>query len=277
MHRSTLDMSDDSVWNNPNELDLVRMTRSDMLSTRTIDTCSHKILPCLRRLIVLFDRFCPNIYRIHCSDSLRILQEMICLIHEYLHIHPLLTRSLDDLLDDEQHLNEFIIDINNSAVCRSTMGLPMETGLHYYGHGIDMCHEYNELHRMLVFCFEWTTTSTTNDQPSRTIDVLIVDPNDDIVPVNIQHISTSNHGYTKLYSCSYTPMSRAGIYSVTFLFHRMPINPCPLAVLVRDIMPMNFFRRNKTNSFVDKHLTNNRQGKCCTKELHFIFILPVTC
>ena len=73
----------DFIWSNPTELNLLHMKKAPRMIS-TDENHFLKVRPCIRRLYTVFNSICPNIYRIHCSDSLRIVQELICLIEEYL-------------------------------------------------------------------------------------------------------------------------------------------------------------------------------------------------
>ena len=170
-----------------------------------------QILPGLRRLFVIFDSICPGIYRIHCSDSLRILNEILSLIEEYLHITPSTTISSEELLNNERLFDRFLAQLRRPSLMRQRSLPSIKTDLHCFGQGIQTDHPLNQLHRTNLFCFE-----ITKNNSSLPIQILIIDPNGNALSNDIKSINTYNQGHTKLYSCSYTPETSAGIYRISF-------------------------------------------------------------
>jgi hypothetical protein len=59
---------------------------------------------------------------------------------------------------------------------------------------------------------------------SMPIYVLIHDPNEELVPTDIKYISTYHQGHTRLFSCSYTPITKAGIYKISFICENLPLS-----------------------------------------------------
>ncbi|CAF0821680.1 unnamed protein product [Adineta ricciae] len=208
----------DSIWSNPNELDLLDMKKSAMIKTN----CHFlQVLPSIRKLYTSFDSLCPNMYRIHCSNSLRTLQEIICLAEEYLHLSPLSTISTNELLTNEKHFDDFLSKFQQSVIARTQIHPTQKMDIRCFGQGIQSYHPYNELNQSILFCFELTSSMRTN--LSLPLDVIILDPDENLVTIDLQSISTYNQGHTKLFSCQYTPMNKAGIYRISFFHNNIKV------------------------------------------------------
>jgi len=211
----------DSVWNNSNNLNLLEMKKSSRISTTKNQNSFFQILPCIRRLYTIFDSICPNIYRIHCSDSLRILNEILCLTNEYLHISPSSILTTNELLLNEKFFDDFILKLRRPSIIRKKSFSSIKTEFHCFGQGIHSYNHNNQLNQSILFCFELTTKTLTLP-----IDVLILDPDENIVTTDIKYINTYNQGHTKLFSCSYTPITKSGIYKISFIYNNIKIkNP----------------------------------------------------
>ena len=182
--------------------------------TPTIQNCNSfvQIIPSLRRLFIIFDSICPTIYRTHCSDSLRTLKELLCLIEEYLHITPPSTISCDELLDNEKFFEEFLAQLRRPSILRQRSFPSIKTDLYCFGQGIQADHALNQLSQSNVFCFELSIKHF-----SFPIQIHITDPDGNHLSNDIQYINTYNQGHTKLYSCSYIPTTKAGVYRISFL------------------------------------------------------------
>lgn len=192
-------------------MDFLEMKKSSLTPIVQNSNSFVQILPSIRRLFVIFDSICPTIYRIHCSDSLRILKEMFCLIEEYLHITPSSTVSYEDLLENEKFFDEFLAQLRRPSILRHRSFPSIKSDLYCFGQGIQADHTLNQLSQASVFCFELTTKHF-----SLPIQIFITDPDGNLLSNDIQYINTYNQGHTKLYSCSYTPKTRAGIYRISF-------------------------------------------------------------
>lgn len=240
----------DFIWNNPTELDLLHMKKSPFLSTMN-ENYFLKVLPCIRRLYTVFNSICPNIYRIHCSDSLRVLHELICLIKEYLHIHPPSTIKINDLLSNEKLLDDFINQLRFSPSYHSYRNIhtPIRRPeIRCFGQGIETKDSNNQLNEKTLFCFE--IISTKDNEFLLPIDVVILDSNDQYVTNDIQYINTYDRGYTKLFSCSYKPITQSGIYKISFHYNHLPITTDPFTVFIR----------NSHENKQDKKKTTDGQG-----------------
>jgi len=197
----------DSIWNHPTDLDLLELTKSSLISTTPRQTNSFaEIPPSIRRLFTIFDSICPDVYRIHSSDSLTIFNELLCLIDEYLHIQP-----KEDLLENEIAFEEFLSQLRRPSVLRQKSSSLIKSKFSCFGQGIQSNHPNNQLNRTLIFCFELTTKSI-----SLPIQICIYDPDGNVITNRIQYINTYAQGHTKLYSCSYRPTHRSGIYRIYF-------------------------------------------------------------
>ena len=250
----------DFICNIPNKSDLIRMKRS-LIMTMTYERNSlNQILPCIRHLCATFDSICPNIYRIHCSDSLRILNEIICLTDEYLHIVPLPTISTYELLLNENYLNDFISKLRRTSVIYRTYYLPRGIELNCFGQGILSNSSNNQLYRTTLFCCEITTRK--NNNLSLPFDVIILDPNENLVLNNVQYINTYNQGYTKLFSCSYTPITTLGLYKITFFYDNIKIKHQQYTVFIHDSVTKFYsYQKQKQLSLFDELIKKPQQGK----------------
>ena len=222
----------DSLSANPTELDLLNTKKAPVMATN--DNNFLNVLPCIRRLYIVFNSICPNIYRIHCSDSFRILQEIICLVEEYLHIHPPRTISTNELLYNEKHFEYFIKKLKHSSsyhIYPNIYSSLTKTEIRCFGQGIHACDDNNELNQTLLFCFELTTLKDKSF--SLPIDVLILDPSENIVPTDIKYINTYDHSLTRLYSCSYKPITQDGSYKISFFYNQIKLSSEPFSVFIR--------------------------------------------
>ena len=228
------DSKSDFIWNNPDELDLLDMKKAPMISTMIDENHFFKVLPCIRRLYAAFNSRCPNVYRIHCPDSFRVLQELVCLIEHYLRIRPSPTIPIDVLLDEEDRMDEFIDTIKYSQCYPFYSGPYTSTDkidIRCFGQGIRSRDCDNELQQTLLFCFEVATSiPTTLLLP---IDVLIWDPNECIVSHDTRYINTYDQGQTKLFSCSYQPKTYEGTYKISFVYDNVQLTKCPYTVYIR--------------------------------------------
>ncbi|CAF0990907.1 unnamed protein product [Rotaria sp. Silwood1] len=211
---SSLFKNSDFIWNNSNELDLVQMKKSSLLTTTYNQSSFLQILPCIRRLYTIFDSICPSIYRIHCSDSLRILNEIICLTDEYLHVTPSTKITTNELLFNDYYFDGFISKLRRPSLIRKNYYSSIRPDLYCFGQGIHRNNFNNQLNQTILFCFELTTNTIATNNLSLPIDVVILDPNEKLVSTDIKYINTYNQGYTKLFSCSYTPITKSGIYNI---------------------------------------------------------------
>ncbi|UJR21125.1 hypothetical protein I4U23_024225 [Adineta vaga] len=250
------DNVNDSIWNNPNELDLLDMKKSSMISNFN---CFLQILPNLRKLYTLFDSLCPNIYRIHCTNSLQILQEIICLAEEYIHISPISTISTHELLTNEKHFDNFITKFKQSNLSRKQLSPTQKIDIHCFGQGIQSYHPYNELNQTILFCFELTSTIKTN--LSLPIDVIILDPDENLVAIDLQYINTYNQGYTKLFSCQYVPINKAGIYRISFFHNNNKIINQQHMIFIRNSTPNYASYEKKDLTLVEEIIKPAQQGK----------------
>ena len=221
----------DCLFNNPNELDLFETKKSLPMTIKENENLFNQILPCVRRLYNVFDSIYPNIYQIHCYDSLRILNEIICLTNEYLHVSPSLTISTNELLSDEIHFENYIAELRRPSLIPRRPYPSIKTQLHCFGQGIDTYNYNNKLYQTLLFCFELT------NKLSLPIDVIILDPDDNLVSVDIKYINTYNKGLTQLFSCSYTPITKPGTYKISFFYDNIKLPNSQYAVFVRSPSP----------------------------------------
>jgi hypothetical protein len=203
----------DSIWNNPDNLDLLEMKKSSLIPITQNQNSFTQVLPCIRRLYTIFDSICPNIYRIHCSDSLRIFNEILCLTDEYLHITSSSIIPTNELLSNEKYFEDFISQLRRPSIIRQKTFPSNKNALHCFGQGIQPYNTFNQLNQTILFCFELTTKNF-----SLPIYVLIYDPNENLVPTDVKYINTYQQGHTKLFSCSYTPITKAGIYKISFVY-----------------------------------------------------------
>jgi hypothetical protein len=242
------------IWNNPTELDLLDVKKAPIMTPTIDENYFVKVLPCIRRLYIVFNSICPNIYRIHCSDSLRILQEIICLTEEYLHIHPPSTISINELLYNDNYLDNFIHQLKllpTYQLYPDIYSSLIKTEIRCFGQGIHACNYNNQLNQTLVFCFELTTSKT--NQLSLPINVLILDSNEQIVPNDVKFINKYDQGYTKLYSCSYKPITQAGTYKISVFYNHIPITT-PYNVFIRSSMEdmQNISNQGKNNNLYSR-------------------------
>lgn len=249
------------VRNDPNELDLLDVRKPSSITSIARSDHFPQILPCIRRLVTLFDFICPNIYRMNGSDSLRILKEITCLTDEYLRVYPSLAISLDELLYSERHFDDYMTKLRLTSTHRRKHTPSINTELHCFGQGIHTCDYYNELHRTLVFCFELSNISSPTEDPSSFLQAQVVDPNGDLVPSEVQCINTYNQGATKLFSCSYTPTSRAGTHKISFLYHNTPILHYPYTVYIRESASKSHSPRQREQRLSAEVLKKKQQGK----------------
>lgn len=225
----------DFIWSNPIELDLLHMKKAPLRMLTIDENYFLKVRPCIRRLYTIFNSICPNIYRIHCSDSLRILQELLCLIDEYLHIHPSLTISQNELLYNDEYLDDFIDKLRHLPLYKFYPNIyspNITPEIRCFGQGIRACDYKNQLNEKLFFCFEVTTS--IENQYTFPIDIVIKDPNENPVINDIKYINTYDRGYTKLFSCSYKPTTQAGTYRISFLSNHIPLSNNPFNVFIRN-------------------------------------------
>jgi hypothetical protein len=196
------------------------------------------------------------------SDSLRTLKDITCLTDEYLRVYPSLAISLDELLYSERHFDDYMTKLRLTSTHRPKHMSSINTALHCFGQGIHTCDYYNELHRTLVFCFELSNISSSpTEDLSSFLKVRIVDPNGDLVPSEIVHINTYNQGATKLFSCSYTPTSKAGTHKISFLYHNTPIIHYPYTVYVRESAGKSRSPRKREQCLSAEVLKKKQQGK----------------
>ncbi|CAF1522137.1 unnamed protein product [Rotaria magnacalcarata] len=222
----------DFIRNNSNELDLLQIKKSSLIKTTYNQSSFHQVLPCIRRLYTILESICPNIYRIHCSDSLRILHEIVCLTDEYLQVCPPSKIALDELCSNEHYFDDFISKLRRPSVIRKKNTLSIKPELHCFGSGIHGNNLNNQLHKTILFCFEFTTA---NDLP---IDVVILDSDENLVPTDVKYINTyNNQGATKLYSCSYTPITNVGIYRISFYVNNIKVKYPECSVFIHDSTP----------------------------------------
>ena len=253
-----LSESNDFIWNNPIELDLLNVKKAPLMTTIIDNNYFLKVLPSIRRLYTVFNSICPNIYRIHCSDSTRILQEIICLIEKYLHLHLPSTILVKELLYNEKYFDDFIHKLRFSSFDYFhpnlySLSRSKQTHVHCFGQGIHEHDDNNELNQTILFCFE-LVISKENDR-SLPINILILDPNENIVSNDIQYINTYDHGYTKLFSCRYKPITQAGVYKINFFYNYTRITDKPFAVYIR-----NSEQSNEKNFLFDNIKMMNIQG-----------------
>lgn len=257
------DRSSSFVQNNPNELDLLNWKKNHRSTAITQSQLFQQIHPNVQNLAILFDNLCPNFYRVHCSDSLRILKEIIALTDEYLHVQPALIVSSTELLYSEDHLNDYMDKMRLSSIYPSKSINSNRPNLRFFGQGIQACNYYNELHQTLIFCFEVNMKDSSFDQRYLPFEIQIADPDGYPVPVDIRHINTYiNEQSTNLFSCSYTPISKAGIYKVSFLYKNMKIAHHPYTVSIRDSPLKKVSHRDKEEFNNESIFKSKQQGKC---------------
>ncbi|CAF0809482.1 unnamed protein product [Adineta steineri] len=229
----------DFIWNNPTELNLLDVKKAP-LTTPVDENTFVKLLPCIRRLYTVFNALCPNIYRIHSSDSSRVLYEIICLIEQYLHIHPLPTISINELIHNEDYFHKFIHKLTLSPSYQpylDTFLLSTKTEIRCFGQGIHACDYNNQLNQTTLFCFELKTS--LKNLLLLPIDIRILDSEKNIVPNDTKYINTYNHGYTKLFSCSYKPVTQAGTYTISFFYNHIEVTNNPFTVFIRNPCQQN--------------------------------------
>ena len=248
-------------WKHPNELDLLDLKKPSIVTPMALSDPFPQVPPCILRLASLFDVICPNIYRMHGFDSLRILKEIIYLADEYLHVYPSLAISLDELIYSERHFDDYMSKLRLTPTYRPKHTPSLNTELHCFGQGIRSCDYYNELHRTLVFCFELSNISCPTEDLSSLLKVQIVDPNGDLVPSDLQCINTYNQGTTKLFSCSYTPTSKAGTHRISFLYRNAPIIHYPYTVYIREATSQSHSLRKRDQRLSVEILKRKQQGK----------------
>jgi hypothetical protein len=239
----------DSIWNDPNSLDLLEMKKSSLIPITQNQNSFLQVLPCLRRLYTIFDSICPNIYRIHCSDSLRIFNEILCLTNEYLHVIPSSNIPSHELLFNEKYFDDFISLLRRPSTIRQKTFPLIKNELHCFGQGIQPYNTFNQLHQTILFCFELTTKNL-----SLPIYVLIHDPNEDLVPTDIKYINTYDQNHTKLFSCSYTPITKAGIYKISFVYDNISLSNQQYSVYIHH---SNCEQISPTEELISKSLPGN--------------------
>ncbi|CAF0925368.1 unnamed protein product [Adineta ricciae] len=219
----------DFIWQNPTELNLLDVKKAPLMNN--IDEhCFMRLLPCVRRLYTIFNSVCPNIYRVRCTDSYRVLQEMICLIEEYLHLRSI---SINDILLNEDYFHSLInkVRLSTYRLPANTHRLASRPEIHCFGQGIHTNDERNQLYQTLLFCFELRTS--IKHHLLSPIEVLILDPNKNMVRNNTKYINSYQHGYIKLFSCSYKPITQAGFYTISFYSNSIEVTNDPLTVLIK--------------------------------------------
>lgn len=224
-------LNNDFVWNNPTELDLLEMKKSSIITRPQNQNYFLRVLPCIRKLYTIFDSIYPNKYRIHCSDSLRTLNEIICLTDEYMHVFPSSTISTNELLFNEKHFDDFISKIRQPIFIPKKYYSSIKTELHCFGRGIQSYHYTNELNQTSLFCFELTTIKINLPLP---INICIFDPDENLVSHDVKYINTYNQGYTQLFSCSYTPRTRSGMYRISLFCDNIKITNQQYMVFIRN-------------------------------------------
>jgi hypothetical protein len=246
----------DFIWNNPTELNLLHMKKSPIV-TPVCEDHFLKLLPCIRRLYTVFNSICPNIYRIHCSESSRVLKEIICLIEEYLHIYLPANIPINELIYNKEYFHDFIHKLRRLPLYHSSLNtnsLSTKTSIRCFGQGIRSSDYNNQLNHTTLFCFELKTSIKSN--LALPIEILILDPNKNIVPNDIKYINTDNQGYTKLFSCSYKPTTQSGNYTISFLYNYLEVTNSPFTVFIRNPSPP---RKEQLSSVNMKKM--NGQGK----------------
>lgn len=235
--------TNDVISNNPNELDLLQMKKSSFMKTIFDGNSFHKLLPSIRRLYIVFDSICPGVYRIHTSDSLRVLKELACLIDEYLHISPSSKITLNELLYNDNCFNDYISKLRRPSLIRKNYFSSIKSELlHCFGPGIHENNSNNQLYRILLFCFEFTTST----QFLLPIDVIIFDPDENFVLANVEYINTYNQGSTKLYSCSYQPVTKPGFYTISFFVNGKKLNHVEHKVFIHSTtVNHDFYRKDQ--------------------------------
>jgi hypothetical protein len=214
-----------------------------------------QVLPCIHRLCNVFDSIYPNIYQIHCSDSLRILNEIICLTNEYLYVSPLLTIPTNELLSNEKYFENFISELRRPSIIRKKSYSLIKTQLHCFGQGVDAYNYNNKLNQTILFCFELTNNL------SLSIDIVILDPDNNLVPVDIKYINTYNQGSTKLYSCSYTPITKAGTYNISFFYNNIKLTDLQYKVFIRNSTSNYNSSQQKQQLLLEQAIEKISRGK----------------
>jgi hypothetical protein len=248
----------ESIWNNPNSLDLLEMKKSSLIPTTLNHNSFLQILPSIRRLYTIFDSICPNIYRIYCSDSLRILNEILCLTDEYLHI----SSSSNELLSNEKSFDDFILKLRRPSLMRKKSFSLIKPELYCFGQGIQSYNSNNQLNQTILFCFELTTKNL-----SLPIDVFILDPNDNLVSTDIKYINTYNQGHTKLFSCNYTPITKSGIYKISFFYNNIKMINQQYSVFIHNSKKEQLLSSSSSEQLMKKP----QQGKKTINNQHFLF------
>ena len=242
MHR--IDFTGVSLTN-PNELDLMNCKKMSHPPSNPMSADIPEISSRIQRLVTMFDSLCPNVYRVHGSDSLRILKEIVCLADYYLRVQPSMIVSPAELFDNEKHLNDYITKLRISSVHPLNSWFSLKSDLRCFGQGIQSCNYYNELNQTLVFCFEVKINSSDNDPRSLPFQIHIVDPRGYPVPSSVNYINTYSHTPTRLYSCSYTPITQAGIYKISFLYKNIKTVHPPYTVSIRESSSNKFLHTNQ--------------------------------
>ena len=225
----------DFIWNDPNELDLLNFKKPPMMATPIDENHFFNVLPSIRRLYTTLNCRCPNLYRIHCSNSYRILQEMLCIIEEYLHVSLSPSISVASLLENAEDMDDFIEKVKYSPyypVYSNQRPTKNEINLFCYGQGIRPWESNNQLNETSLFCFELTAPHR-NDILSP-LEILILDPNYKMVSHDIRYINTYDQGYTKLFSCGYTPITQEGTYKISFFYNDLPLTRYPYSVFIQN-------------------------------------------
>ena len=249
----------DFIWSNPNELDLLEMKKSSIASTTSNQALFFPVLPSVRKLQATFDAICPNVYRIHCSDALRTLQEIICLAEEHIHVYPSSALAPHELLTNEKHLEDFVAKLKQPIFYRKKTYPTKKTEIRCFGSGIRPYHPHNELHQSSLLCFE--LTSTVKSSLSLPVDVVILDPDENLVATDLKYISTHNQGHTKLFSCHYTPASKAGMYRISFFHDDVKVMNQQHMIFVRN-PPLNYGAYQRKEQLLPEEIINSpQQGK----------------
>ena len=232
---SFLHDKNDLIWNDTNELDLLDVRKAPVISIMD-EEHFLKVRPSIRRLYTTFNSICPHRYRLHCSDSLRILQEITCLANEYLHLNSSSSRlSLAEVVDNEECLADLINRLKLLPFYQyhpERYPSSSKSALHCFGQGILPLDSNNQLHQSTLFCFELITAIKTG--LPLPIEIRILDPDERIVPNSVKHLNTHDQGQTKLYSCSYKPTTQAGLYKISVLLNNVPLTNEPFTVCIRN-------------------------------------------
>ncbi|CAF0736743.1 unnamed protein product [Didymodactylos carnosus] len=181
------------------------------------------ILPNIRQLLASFELICPGLYRIHCHDSIHILNEIMCLAVEWLNIQQVYTA--EELLSNENLFNNYEKRINHSRMISLTDETDNEHEIvKCYGNGIQALK--NQLNQFTMFCFE---TNTYIRKPDLAVKISNNHENDSL-PVELSYINTYNN--KNIYSCTYIP-KHEGTYKISIFYKTRPLLKQPYTVLIR--------------------------------------------